>query len=94
MRQLQTRINLNYRPLSKLSMVLKIMPSSYKGHKYILWMIDKVANYLITVPICQSKSEEIGDALIKNFITKILHTRIHNNRPSQYIYVLTHELYI
>ena len=27
-------------------------------------------NYLITVPIHQSKSEEIGDALIENVITK------------------------
>ena len=35
-RQLQTRINLNYRPLSTLSMDLKVMPRSYKGHKYIL----------------------------------------------------------
>ena len=38
-RQLQTRINLNYRPLSRLSMELKIMPRSYKGHKYILHII-------------------------------------------------------
>ena len=35
-RQLQTRINLNYRPLSRLSMDLKVMPRSHKGHKYIL----------------------------------------------------------
>ena len=28
MRQLQTRINLNYRPLSRLSMDLKVMPWS------------------------------------------------------------------
>ena len=34
-RQLQTRINLNYIPLSKLSMYLKEMPKSYKGHKLI-----------------------------------------------------------
>ena len=31
--QLQTRINLNYRPLSRLSRDLKVMPRSYKGHK-------------------------------------------------------------
>ena len=31
-RQLQTRINLNYRPLSRLSMDLKVMPKSSKGH--------------------------------------------------------------
>ena len=30
----------------------------------------KVTNYLITVPIYQSKAEEIGDALIEHVITK------------------------
>ena len=69
-RQLQTRINLNYRPLSRLSMDLKVMPRSHKGHKYILCIIDKVTNYLIMVPIYQSKAEEIGDALIVHVITK------------------------
>ena len=69
-RQLQTRINPNYTPLSRLSMDLKVMPRSYKGHKYILCIIDEVTNYLITVPIHQAKSEEVGDALIENIITK------------------------
>ena len=46
------------------------MPRSHKGHKYILCIIDEVTNYLITVPIYQAKSEEIGDALIENVITK------------------------
>ena len=32
-RQLQTRINLNYRPLSRLIMDLKVIPRSSKGHK-------------------------------------------------------------
>ena len=32
MQQLQTRINLNYRPLSRLSIDLKVMPRSQKGH--------------------------------------------------------------
>ena len=32
MRQLQPRIYLNYRPLSRLSMDLKVMPRSQKGH--------------------------------------------------------------
>ena len=70
MRQLQTRINLNYRPLSRLSMDLKVMPRSNKGHKYILCIIDEVKNYLMTIPIHQSKAEEIGNALIENVITK------------------------
>ena len=59
-RQLQTRINLNYRPLSRLSMGLKVMPRSGKGHKFILCIIDEVTNYLITVPIYQSKAGEVG----------------------------------
>ena len=63
-RQLQTRINLNYRPLSRLSMDPKVMSQSSKGHKFISCIIDEVTNYLITVPIYQSKAEEIGDTLI------------------------------
>ena len=70
MRQLQTRINLNYRPLSTLSMDLKVMPRLYKCHKYILCIIDEVANYLITVLIYQSRSEEIGNALTENVTSK------------------------
>ena len=69
-RQLQTRKNLNYTPLSRLSMDLKVMPRSYKGHKYILCIIDEVTNYLITVPIHQAKSEEVVNALLENVITK------------------------
>ena len=69
-RQLQTRINLNYRPLSRLSIDLKVMPRSSKGHKFILCIIDEVTNYLITVPIYQSKAEEIGDTLIEHVVTK------------------------
>ena len=46
------------------------MPRSHKGHKYILCITDEMTNYLITVPIFQAKSEEIGEGLIKNVITK------------------------
>ena len=46
------------------------MPTSNKQHKYILCVIDEVINYLITVLIHQSRSEEIGNALIENIITK------------------------
>ena len=46
------------------------MPRSYKGHNYIFCAIDMVTNYFITVPIHRAKSEEIGDALIENIITK------------------------
>ena len=69
-RQLQTRIYLNYIPLSRLSMALKVMLKSHKGHKFILCIVDEVTNYLITVPIYHSRSEEIGDALIENVISK------------------------
>ena len=68
--QFQTRINPNYIPLSVLSMDLKVMPRSHKGHKLILCIIDEITNYLITVPIYQAKSEEIGEVLIENVITK------------------------
>ena len=107
-RQLQQRINLNYRPMSRLSMDLKVLPKSYWGQKYILCITDaseiirqdklsyddpihrpspkpiesptqispkkilcitdEVTNYLITLPIHQSRSEEIADALIDNVI--------------------------
>ena len=69
-RQLQARINPNYVPMSWLSMDLKVMPRSHKGHKYILCIIDEVTNYLITCPISEARSEEIEEALIENVITK------------------------
>ena len=69
-RQLQMRINPNYIPLSRLSMNLKVIPRSHKGHKFILCIIGEVTTYLITGPTYQAKSEEIGEALIENVITK------------------------
>ena len=69
-RQLQTRISPNYVLLSRLSMDLKVMSRSHKEHKFILCITDEVTNHLITVPIYQAKSEEIGEALIENMITK------------------------
>ena len=69
-RQLQTRINPNYIPLSRLSMDLKVMPKLYKGHIFILCIKDEVTNYLITIPIHQAKSEKTGDAIIEYVITK------------------------
>ena len=64
------RINLNYRPLSRLRMDLNVMPKSNKVHKYILCIIVKVINYLIIIPIHQYRSEDTGNALIENLITK------------------------
>ena len=46
------------------------MPKSYKGHTFILCVIDQMTNYLITMPIYQAQSEEIGDALTDNVISK------------------------
>ena len=69
-RHFQRRINFNYKPLSRLSMDLKVMPKSYRGHKFILCVIDEMTNYLIAVLIYQARSEEIGDALIDNVISK------------------------
>ena len=69
-RCLQTRINPNYTPMSRLSMDLKVMPKSQKGHKYVLCVIDEVTNFLITVPIFQAKSQEVGEALLEHVITK------------------------
>ena len=48
----------------------KVMPKSQKGHKFILCIIDEMTNYLITVPIYHSRSEEIGEALIEHVISK------------------------
>ena len=69
-RHFQTRSNPNYTPMSRLSMDLKVMPKSQKGHKYVLCIIDEVTNFLITVLIFQTKSEEAGEALLEHVITK------------------------
>ena len=69
-RQLDTRINLNYRPMSRFSMDLKVMPRLQNGHWYILCVIDEMTNYLITAPVYQARSEEVGEALIENVISK------------------------
>ena len=69
-RQFQAGINLNSRPLSRLSMDLKVLPKSRKGHKFILCVIDEMTNYLITAPIYHARSEKIGHALIDNVISK------------------------
>ena len=69
-RKLQTKVNLNYKPLSKLSMNLKVMPRSQTGHWYIQCLIDEVTNYLVMAPLYQATSEEAGEALIENVISK------------------------
>ena len=69
-RHLQTRINPNYALMSRLSMDLKVMPRSHKGHRYILCIIDEVTNFLVTVPIFQVKQEEVGEAILEHAVTK------------------------
>ena len=56
--------------MSRLSMALKVMPRLHKGHRYILYIIDEVTNFLVTVPIFQPKSEEVGETLLEHVITK------------------------
>ena len=56
--------------MSRLSMDLKVMPKSQKGHKYVLCVIDEMTNFLITVPIFQARSEEVREALLEHVITK------------------------
>ena len=46
------------------------MPRLQIGHRYILCIIEEVTHYLVTVPIYQARSEEIGEALIENVIMK------------------------
>ena len=46
------------------------MHRSQKGHKFILCIIDEMTNYLITVPIFHSRSEEVEEALIEHIISK------------------------
>ena len=69
-RQLETSINLKYRPMSRLSMDLKVMPRLQKGHRCILCVIDEMTNYLISAPLYHAISEEVGEALIENVISK------------------------
>ena len=56
--------------MTRLSIDLKVMSRSYKGHKFILVVIDEVNNFMVTIPIYQSRSEEIGDALIEHVFSK------------------------
>ena len=46
------------------------MLRSSRGHRYILCVIDEVTNYMITAPIKHSRSEEVGEALIDDVISK------------------------
>ena len=70
-------------------MDLKVMPRSQKGHKFILCIIDEMTNYLITVPIYHSRSEEIGEALIEHVISKFCApNRIIMDQDSTFMFAL------
>ena len=57
------------------------MLRSHKGDKYILCVIDEVTNFLVTVPIFQARSEEIGEALLEHVITEYCIPDYHYNGP-------------
>ena len=78
--------------MSRLSMDLKVMPRSHKSHRYILCIIDEVTNFLVTVPIFQAKSEDVGEPTFRTCHYKILHTRIYNNGSRQCMHVLIDDL--
>ena len=46
------------------------MPRSCRGYRHILCVIDEVTNYIITAPIKQSRSEEVGEALSNSVFSK------------------------
>ena len=90
--QLQTRINPNYIPLSRLSMDLKVMPRSHKRHKFILCIIDEVTNYLINCSHIPSQVRRDRRSTYRKCYNEILHSRIYNHGSRQCIYVFTHDL--
>ena len=51
-------------------MDLKVKPRSQKGHKFILCIIDEMTNYLITVPIYHSRSEEVEEVFMECVTSK------------------------
>ena len=56
--------------MTRLSMDLKVIPRSYKGHRFILVVIDGVTNFMVTIAIYQSRSEEIGGVSIECVLSK------------------------
>ena len=70
------------------------MPRSHEGHTFILCIVDEVTNYLLTAPIYQTRSEEIGEALIDNVITNYsIPEHIIMDQDSAFMF-FTHDLLI
>ena len=67
--------------MSRLSMDLKVMPRSHKGHKYMLCIIDEVTSF--------QRGRRGTSGTCNN---QILHTTIYNNRPGQCFYVIINDL--
>ena len=42
----------------------------YLHNRYILCIVDEVTNYIITTPVKEAKSEEVGEALISSVFSK------------------------
>ena len=49
--------------MTRLSKNLAVMSRSYKGHRFILVVINEVNKFIVTISIHQSRSEDIGDTL-------------------------------
>ena len=64
------------------------------GHKVLLCIKDEVTISLITVPIYHSRSEEIGNALIENVISKYCIPDYIIIDQDKCIHVLIYELLI
>ena len=73
-RHLQTRINPNYVPMSRLSMDLKVMPRSQKGHRYILCIIDEVTNLFGYSPHISGQIRGNRGSINHKCYNNILHT--------------------
>ena len=69
-KQLENGINPSYKAMTRLSRDLKVMSRSYKGHRFTLVAIDKVTSFVVVIPIHQSQSERIGDALVECMFSK------------------------
>ena len=80
-RQLQQRINLKFRPLSRLSMDLKLMPRSHKGYKFILCIKDEVTKIFNKCDDITIQIRRDGKCLNRKWDIKILYTRLYNNGP-------------
>ena len=48
------------------------MPRLQKGHQYILQVIDEMTNYLITAPLYQARSEEVGEDQDSAFMSSLM----------------------